>query len=154
MNGWPDVTAKQKVFCYKYLVSYDHVLAGKSIDVSPAKALEFLRLPLVGAFIEQLKETQRLRLQIDSDMVKMHWMNILPVLMGNQPAHRTIQGEEVVTRHFDAQAAVSALKELGTIAKITETDDGQGAQPMHFTFEVSPAKKEVKVTNAKPDTDS
>lgn len=151
-NDWPDLTDQQKVFCYHYVTSYDVVKAGREIGVGPAKARSILGIPLVKAFIAELKDMQRVRLEIDQDMVTALWLRTLPALFGDEGMPRIVNGSQMEdARHFDAGALISALKELGNIAGMTKKDDGMdGDSPsLNITIGVAEAKGEVKLTNAK-----
>lgn len=146
LTGWPDLSDKYKVFAHRYLEDFDHLAAAESVGIDRKEALRVLRMPLVSAYIEELKSEMYSRLKIDADMVKSMWLDVLPQLAGKESITKFTKDGPMMGQHFDGPSLVSALKEIGRMTDVYEqgSDPDKAPTTTKVQIEVMPETAYVK----------
>ena len=65
-----ELSAQERLFCYEYLVDFDHRRAAVSVSRSPAAGIKLLRNPKIAGFIKLLSDELADNSIISRDMVQ------------------------------------------------------------------------------------
>lgn len=81
-----ELNAQERLFCYEYLVDFDHRRAATVISRSPDSGKKLLRNPKIARFIKLLSDELAAESLISSDMVQYELLHeFLPRAKGEKP---------------------------------------------------------------------
>lgn len=152
--GWPDVTDQEKLFVSKYLIHFKHREAAIEAGLNPDEALSILRGPLINAYVKWCRKSLEAKDVILRDMVIHNWLEILPMLKGEEEVPMvTKEGISVKAKKFHGQELLRAMTELSKISGVTPTEDltakkGGTRVILNFQGMQPPGNVEVKEVNS------
>lgn len=116
-KNWAGLAPDSRAFAVAYLKSYSHIQAARDIG-KPGRGLDYIRDPLVSAFIQDLQQDFDEYNFITANWVRQKWVELIPKLMGEEAVPViTSHGEEVKAHKFHSSESIAALRELSKSTK-------------------------------------
>ena len=142
-SNWPDLQPKHKMLAYYYLEEYNWSKAAKKVGISGSTASAMFRNdPVFAAFVNDLQEEYAQRSVVNADFVRVQWLKVLPMVMGEEEVPLVYKGDQFSAKQFDSNATAKVLTELGKSTKFYEGGTGQGGVQVNINLEALGIKEE------------
>jgi hypothetical protein len=126
-NGWPDVTPQQKLFSREFAHIGILSRACKASKVSTAKAVMWVRDPLISAYIGYIQEELSSRSLLTRQFVELSLLEQYEKANGNIDIPIVDRnGDVIMAPRWNGQVALGVLKEMGSMIDIGKRPESKG----------------------------